>query len=183
MKNFQKKRGFYLFLTFLTIFSSSIMNSQLNPTLGETAPLIYTESEEIVFTQGSSTKIVWIVIDNDPKKYWITNTFDNNETYLQSERPFTISKIEIKPVGIPIGNNIIRLYVEDFSKFVSISDVEVIVFPSSPTTIATAITSSSEEPPADSAGATGIFFSIPAFIGIVFLRLIRKKTKRREDEK
>ena len=180
----RNERRFLIFLISLLFVSVNILTSTTNSALGEVPPLIYTESEELIFNQGSSDKIVWIVIDNDPKKYWITNTVENTEFYIQTEKPFKISRIEIQPVGIPIGSNIIKLYVEDYSNLVSTSVINVTInpVPFTSTSANTSLTSSSATTRVDEGAGSPIFLSIPAMFGIIILRLIKKKLKRREND-
>ena len=117
-----------LILTLALINFPSATNAMMNNNLG---PLIYSEETTLTIYQGSSTTLSWIVISKNPKSFYITNTNNGTTALLQDSKPVLSSKIQINPVGIPVGENIIKLYVSDYYNLVSFSSVNVTVLQAS----------------------------------------------------
>jgi hypothetical protein len=174
------------------LFLLSILNLGdylINNVNGEIGPLIYTEQKEVTINQGSSTILAWIVIDTDPKSYFITNTnnFTGEEVILQSSKIFTISKITINPVGIPVGENIVKLYVNDYTNSNTSASISVTVISSpigtssAPSTSKSTITGTPTVPiSSEPLASQGFNFY---YVSIILSFVLIIKRKRRENEK
>ncbi|MHA1990253.1 MAG: hypothetical protein ACW981_06765 [Candidatus Hodarchaeales archaeon] len=186
----RKKEIIVAFLFLLSILNSfDLGNYLINSVNGEIDPIIYTGEKEVTIDQGSSIILAWIVIDTDPKSYFITNTnnYTGEEVILQSSRKLTNSKISINPVGIPVGENIVTLYVSDYTNSNSSASINVTVIPSpiitstEPSTSKSTITGTQPTPTSTvSQAAQGFHFY---YIFILFSFVLIIKRKRRENEK
>ncbi|MHA1984421.1 MAG: hypothetical protein ACW967_08710 [Candidatus Hodarchaeales archaeon] len=174
--------------TFSILNSLSLGDHRIISINGEIGPIIYTEEKEITMDQGSSTVLSWIVIDTDPKSFFITNTnnFTGEEVILQSSRKLLNSKISINPVGIPVGENIVTLYVNDYTNSNTSASINVTVISSpistSPplTSVETKITSTHAASTTETLAAQGFnFYYIISLFSFVFII----KRRRRENEK
>lgn len=156
-------------------------------------PLIYSEDSEMVIYQGSYTTLTWIVVSKNPKSYYITNTHNGTNVLLQTSKPIFNSRIQIIPVGIPLGVNIITIYVSDYYNLVSSSSINITVLQtqtsSSPTTTFSSSSTSQESTKTSETTVASAYPLSVIFLGLIIIssfsliRLKINKKKRREYEK
>ncbi|OLS16452.1 MAG: hypothetical protein HeimC3_53950 [Candidatus Heimdallarchaeota archaeon LC_3] len=139
-------------------------NILLNASL---SPLIYTETDSFNYLKEAGP-IIWYVIDDDPKEYWITIKNNDTEEYLETPQKFSNSKIIFTPSGLSTGRYNISLYVSDYSGYTVSSTVEFTIIREIYTFTATGTTT--ETNAAASSISLGILVFIFGILGIFKLK-------------